>query len=87
MGLSDFAELHIRPLLIGAFVFATAYTANIVLAGSASYTRMGVAALAAGLPLLTILYLKASLILGRHGLDVLATVAGSHAAKLGWKMH
>jgi len=87
IGLLDFADLHMRPVLIGAFVFSTASAINMVLGDSPSYTRMGIAAVAAGLPLLSILYFRASLILGRHGLEAIASVAGPHAEKLGWKMH
>ncbi len=85
--LLDFAELHIRPLLIGAFVFAAARAVDLVLGDSASYTRVGLAAIAAGVPLLAILYFKASFILGRHGLNVVASVVGPNATKFGWKMH
>jgi PST family polysaccharide transporter len=85
--LLDFAEPHLRPLIIGAFVFMVAKMVDVALEDSAAYTRMGVAIIAFGLPLLTILYIKASLILGRHGLEAIVPMVAQHAAKIGWRMH
>lgn len=75
-GLGGFLALHIRPLVIGAFIAIASYAAQTLLAGAPPYLAIIAAMGASGLPLLLALYLRPLWILGHHGAEALRAFGG-----------
>jgi PST family polysaccharide transporter len=84
LSFADFLLVHVPPAAFAAAVFASGSTIRLALAGAPEYL-----VLAAGLVIIgglstVVLYLRASLLFGKFGLELLQSVVSKKAKWIGW---
>lgn len=70
----DFALVHMPPVVFAAVVFATGSAVKVLLAGSPDYLVLAAGLLVVGTLSVVTLYLRASLLFGKYGAEVLQTL-------------
>ncbi|WP_192361791.1 lipopolysaccharide biosynthesis protein [Mesorhizobium mediterraneum] len=70
----DFALVHVPPVAFAAVVFATGSAVKMVLAGSPDYLVLATGLLVIGTLSVVTVYLRPSLLFGKHGAEVLQTL-------------
>lgn len=70
----DFALVHVPPVAFAAVVFATGSAVKMLLAGSPDYLVLATGLLVIGTLSVVAVYLRASLLFGKHGAEVLQTL-------------
>lgn len=70
----DFALVHVPPVAFAAVVFATGLAVKMLLAGSPDYLVLATGLLVIGTLSVVTLYLRASLLFGKYGAEVLQTL-------------
>ncbi|RWA70972.1 MAG: lipopolysaccharide biosynthesis protein [Mesorhizobium sp.] len=70
----DFALVHVPPVAFAAVVFAAGSAVKMLLAGSPDYLVLATGLLVIGTLSVVTLYLKASLLFGKYGAEVLQTL-------------
>jgi PST family polysaccharide transporter len=83
----EFASIHLRPLAMAGFIILTAEITKTAMESVASQAAIAMGVMVSGLPILLTLYLKPSLLLGKHGTDVLSAVGKDFADRIGWRIH
>ncbi|OWK21892.1 hypothetical protein AJ88_12755 [Mesorhizobium amorphae CCBAU 01583] len=75
----DFALVHVPPVAFAAVVFATGSAVKTLLAGSPDYLVLATGLLIIGTLSGVTLYLRASLLFGKYGAEVLQTLTSKNA--------
>ncbi|TIP28860.1 MAG: lipopolysaccharide biosynthesis protein [Mesorhizobium sp.] len=70
----DFALVHVPPVAFAAVVFATGSAVKMLLAGSRDYVVLATGLLVIGTLSVVTVYLRPSLLFGKHGAEVLQTL-------------
>jgi O-antigen/teichoic acid export membrane protein len=79
----DFALVHVPPVAFAAVVFATGSAVKMLLAGSPDYLVLATGLLVIGTLSVVTLYLRASLLFGKYGREVLQSMTSK---KLKWTL-
>ncbi|MER9420639.1 oligosaccharide flippase family protein [Mesorhizobium sp. M0306] len=80
----DFVLVHIPPIAFAAVIYATGFAVRMLFAGLPHYLVLAVGAFVIGTLSAVTVYLRASLLFGKYGVDVLQTVAPKKAAWPKW---
>jgi O-antigen/teichoic acid export membrane protein len=76
----DFALVHVPPVAFAAAVFATGSAVKMLLTGSPDYLVLATGLLVIGTLSVVTVYLRASLLFGRYGVEVLKSAASKKAS-------
>lgn len=83
INIGEFTAAHLRPIGAALLVVLIGYFIKVTFLGFPVYIPLLVAIFATGLPMLAALYLKPSLIMGEHGVEVLTLILKPFAKKIG----
>lgn len=84
LSFADFLLVHVPPAAFAAAVFASGSTIKLALAGAPEYLVLAAGVLVIGGLSTVVLYLRASLLFGKFGLDLLQSIASKKAGWIGW---
>lgn len=84
LSFTDFVVVHIPPVAFAAGVFAIGSLTRMLLAGSPDYLVLVAGAFLIGTLSIAALYLRASLLIGKYGVEVLQTLISRKAAWARW---
>jgi O-antigen/teichoic acid export membrane protein len=80
----DFVLVHIPPIVFAAVIYAAGSAIRMLFAGSPYYLVLAIGAFMIGTLSAVTLYLRASLLFGKCGVEVLQAVTSKKAAWLNW---